>query len=331
MSEPILSVGVDIGGTNIKFGLVDESGKVLSRTKLRTNVGGGSEAIIKDVSVGVRALLRQSAVAVERLHSIGIGIPGTTDSTRGVVTFAANLFWKNVEITKAIRTFFSAPVYAAQDTRAAAWAEYLVGAGRGLRSLAAVTLGTGIGCGMVFDGRIFHGALNSAGEIGHVIVELNGIPCNCGRHGCLEAYAAGPAIIREAKAEISDLSDLLAKDLQNIEVEDIYFLAQQGNAAARTITNRVVQYIGLGLVNLINTNSFELVALSGGISNAPSELLLYPLIDFVQTRAYECISTTVQICRSALGEDAPMIGAALLFKEPRLREFAGQASALLSD
>jgi glucokinase len=180
---------------------------------------------------------------------------------------------------------------------------------------------------MVFDGRIFDGALNSAGEIGHVIVELNGIPCNCGRYGCLEAYAAGPAIVRTAKAEIHDLSGLLAKDVQNIEVEDVYFLAQQGNVAARSIANRVVQYIGLGLVNLINTNSLELVALSGGISNAPRELLLDPLIEFVRTRAYQCISTNVQICRSPLGEDAPMIGAALLFKEPGLREFAGQASA----
>lgn len=327
MTEPILSIGVDVGGTNIKFGLVDETGRVLFRTRMTTNVAGGSEAIISDVAQGVLALLQETSIPIGRLRSIGIGIPGTTDSSAGVVTFAANLFWKHVEIVKAARKFFSAPVFAAQDTRAAAWAEYLVGAGRGLNSLAAVTLGTGIGCGMIFDGRIFHGALNSAGEIGHQIVELDGIPCNCGRHGCLEAYAAGPAIVREAKATIPGIDNLLRKAPSAIEVQDVYSLAQEGNQAARRITEKVVRYIGMGLVNLINTNSLELITLSGGISNAPRELLLNPLVEFVQTRVYQCISTSVRICRSPLGEDAPMIGAALLFKEPGLREFADEASA----
>lgn len=327
MSAAILSVGVDVGGTNIKFGLVEDTGKVLSRTKTRTNVSGGSEAIVGDVAEGIRALLQQCDVPIEHLRCIGIGIPGTTDSTRGIVTFAANLFWKEFEIVKAVRRFLSAPVYAAQDTRAAAWAEYLVGAGRDLRSLAAMTLGTGIGCGMVFDGKIFHGGLNSAGEVGHVIVELEGYPCNCGRRGCLEAYAAGPAIVREAKATIPGLEDLLHKESPSIEVHDVYLLAQRGNEAARRITDSVVRYIGVELVNLINTNSLELVTLSGGISNAPRELLLDPLIEFVKTHVYQCISTTVRICRSPLGEDAPMIGAALLFKEPGLQEFAGEASA----
>jgi glucokinase len=327
MTEAILSVGVDVGGTNIKFGLVDETGSVLFRTRTATNVSGGSEAIISDVAEGIRALLQETAVPVECLRSIGIGIPGTTDSNAGVVTFAANLFWKDIEIVKAVRKFFGAPIFAAQDTRAAAWAEHLVGAGRGLHSLAAVTLGTGIGCGMVFDGRIFHGALNSAGEIGHQIVEVDGIPCNCGRHGCLEAYAAGPAILREAVATIPGIGDLLHKAPSSLEVQDIYSLAQEGNQAAHRITEKVVRYIGIGLVNLININSLELITLSGGISNAPRELLLDPLVEFVRNRVYQCISTKVCICRSPLGEDAPLIGAALLFKEQGLRGFAGGASA----
>jgi len=315
MSSQILNIGVDVGGTNIKFGITNEDGKVLFQDRRKTEVGGGSNAVVNAVIEGVNELLSKAHLSRSAVGSIGLGVPGTADSKNGVVIFAPNLFWRNVDVAKAIREIFNLPVYVAQDTRAAAWAEYLVGAGRGLRGVASVTLGTGIGCGMVFDGRIFHGALNTAGEFGHQIVELDGNPCNCGRHGCLEAHAGGLAIVREAKARIEGLSELLHKDPADVAVHDVFSLAQQGQVLARQITNRVVRYIGMGLVNLININSLELISISGGISNAPRDLLLNPLIEFVQERAYESVATKVRVCLSLLGEDAPMIGASLLYRE----------------
>jgi glucokinase len=315
MSGQILSIGVDVGGTNVKFGITDENGKILFQNKEKTQASRGSDAIMATIVHGVDALLSRSGMHLGQFGSIGVGVPGTTDSKKGVVVFAPNIFWRDVEIVKEIRQAFDIPVHTAQDTRAAAWAEYLVGAGKGLRSLASVTLGTGIGCGMVFDGRIFHGALNTAGEFGHQIVELDGYSCNCGRQGCLEAHAGGLSIVRQAREKIDGIGALLQKDSADVEVHDVFRLAQEGNAQATQLTASVVRYIGMGLVNLLNLNSVELIAISGGISNAPSELLLDPLIDFVRNRAYESVAQKVRVCKSSLGEDAPMIGAALLYRE----------------
>lgn len=316
MNAQELNVGVDIGGTNIKFGIVDGKGRVLRQRKVPTDPKRGCDAILAGIVREVSGLLREAAVRAEDLTSIGIGVPGTADSEHGVVVCAPNLFWRNVPIVPAIRPLFDVPISIAQDTRAAAWAEYLVGSARGRRGVAAVTLGTGIGCGMVMDGRIFHGALNTAGEFGHQIVELNGEPCNCGRSGCLEAHAGGLAIVRTAEKELPRLHDLL-EGKREVNVADVYRLAEAGNPQARRLTDRVLRYIGVGLVNLVNLTSVEIICLSGGISNAPNELLLDPLIAFVRSRAYEMAAKQVRICRSVLGEDAPLIGAALLHHEAK--------------
>jgi len=315
MHRQILNVGVDIGGTNTKFGLTDENGNILSQESMKTVPDRGSVAIVWSIIQGIDTLLEKASLGHLDISSIGVGVPGTADSNRGVVVYAPNLFWKNVEIAKPIQQAFNVPVYLEQDTRAAAWAEYLVGAGKGRSGVASVTLGTGIGCGMVFGGRIFRGALNSAGEFGHQLVEFDGNLCNCGRRGCLEAHAGGLAILREANERIPEMHELMNKSRTEVGVIDVFKLASQGNAQAFQITSRVVRYIGTGLVNLINTCGVELISLSGGISNASPALLLEPLREFVRDRAYVAVADKVKICSSALGEDAPLIGASLLHRE----------------
>lgn len=314
MSHAAFNVGIDIGGTNIKFGIVDESGKILCRKKTPTDPQRGSDAVIASIIEDVNALLHEASLRREELYSIGLGVPGTAHAATGTVVYAPNLFWKNVVIAPAIEDAFHTPVSIAQDTRAAAWAEYLVGNARGAHGIAAVTLGTGIGCGMVLDGKIFHGALNTAGEFGHQIVEMDGAACNCGRCGCLEAHAGGLAIVREAKKRIPSIATLLGKSADCIGVDDVFVLAQNGNLQAGALIDSVVRYIGVGLVNLINLTSVEMICLSGGISNAPESLLLFPLVSFVRARAYQAVAYEVKVCRSALGEDAPLIGAALLHR-----------------
>jgi glucokinase len=322
MSHQLLNVGVDIGGTNIKFGIIDENGKILLQKKIKTEPDRGSDVIVRSIIQGIDTILEKASLRHVDIRSVGLGVPGTADSNNGAVVYAPNLSWENVEIAKPIQQAINVPVYIVQDTRAAAWAEYLIGAGKGLRGVASVTLGTGLGCGMVFDGRIFYGALNTAGEFGHQIVELDGKLCNCGRRGCLEAYAGGLAILRDTKQRIPEVYELLQKSPSKVGVHDVYQLAQEGNAQARQLTDNVVKYIGIGLVNLINISSVELISLSGGISNAPAELLLDPLRQFIQDRAYVTIADKVRVCRSALGEDAPLIGAALLYRESQVPDFA---------
>jgi len=313
MSARDFSIGVDIGGTNIKFGIVDAEGHVVRQKKTATDPKRGCDAILAGIVREISVLLCESGLHTEDVASIGLGVPGTADLTRGAVVYAPNLFWRDVPVTGVIESAFEVPVALAQDTRAAAWAEYLVGTARGLRGVAAVTLGTGIGCGLVLDGRIFHGALNTAGEFGHQIVEIEGEPCNCGRHGCLEAHAGGLAIVRQAAKRIPALRE--AAGNTSITVAEVYRLAQQGDRAACELAERVCRYIAVGLVNLINLTGVEMICLSGGISNAPAELLLDPLTSFVRDRAYEMAAARVKICRSQLGEDAPLIGAALLYRE----------------
>jgi glucokinase len=309
------NIGVDLGGTNVKFGISDEYGNIISRRKIRTAVEAGPDGIIKTIAENLPPLVAGAGARMSEINSLGIGIPGTTDSRNGTVVFAPNLHWENVQIVEAIRRACDVPVYIAQDTRAAAWGEYLAGAGKGLSSVATITLGTGTGCGMVIEGKIYNGAFNTAGEFGHQIVEVAGNKCNCGRMGCLEAYAGGLAIVREAKAKIADLSSLLRKSQENVSAKDIFDLAKQGNSEARRISDNVVKYVGIGLVSLVNLIGPELVSISGGISDAPPELLLNPLVEFVQRNAYSGISNKVRICKSPLSDDAPLIGASLLHRQ----------------
>jgi glucokinase len=310
MAEQLRNIGVDVGGTNVKIALLNEDGKILLRRSAPTRAELGPDAVIQEIRKMIEALLKESSTPAEALHSIGIGVPGTADAATGTVVYAPNIFWKNVAVGPVLQSTFRVPVYVAQDTRAAAWAEYLVGEARGTRSLASVTLGTGVGCGLVFDGAIFHGGMNTAGEFGHQIVVFEGESCNCGRRGCLEAHAGGLAIVRQAKQRFQSMS----AQQSELTVDDVYRLSLQQEPEARKLTDDVVKYVGIGLVNLINLTSVEMICLSGGISNAPASLLLDPLVAFVRANVYQTVADRVRICRSALGEDAPLIGASLLHR-----------------
>lgn len=305
-------IGVDIGGTAIKIGIADSEGIVFRQTKIATEPVRGSRAIVQSIIESIDRLLAASEFTRKDVDSIGLGVPGTTDDATGSVLYAPNLAWRNVRIVPDFEACFCAPVHLVQDTRAAAWAEHLIGAGRGLGSVAAVTLGTGIGCGLVLDGKLYKGPLNTAGELGHQIVVPGGVRCNCGRRGCLEAYAGGLGILRQAAQAMPSLAAELGKAEREVSVADIFDQAEAGDRAACALVQSTVEYIGIGLVALINLCSVEMIALSGGISNAPRGLLLDPQTKFVRDNAYTAIADRVQICRSPLGEDAPLAGAALL-------------------
>ena len=297
-----INIGVDVGGTTINIGMVASDGRIIEKSTTKTLAGKGEHAVmIQTIIDSIMFMLGQSDYSLSDIQSIGLGFPGTVDSKRGLVIFAPNIFFENIDVKSKIAETFQCPVYLSQDSRAAAWGEYLVGAGRNYANIAAITIGTGIGCGLILDGKIFHGGHNSAGEFGHLIIDPEGPSCNCGRKGCLETYCAGLSIVRAGKKIGDDLT-----------VKDIFNLADCGNTYALEITNQVVHYLGIGLVNLINLTSLEMIAISGGISNAPDRLLLDPLRTFVEERAYSAVARKVIINHSSLGDDAPLIGAALL-------------------
>ena len=299
-----INIGVDVGGTTINVGVVTNEGQIIEKVTAQTKASAGSEAMIDTIIENIIIILRRLSLTTENIKSIGLGFPGTVESSKGIVVFAPNIFFENVDVKTKIAQTFNCPVYLSQDSRAAAWGEYRVGAGMNHNHIAAITIGTGIGCGLIIDGKVFHGAYNTAGEFGHQLINPNGYKCNCGRKGCLETYCGGLAILRAGKKCFKDL---------NIQtVKEVYDLAEAGNGEALKITNRVVRALGIGMVNLLNLLSLELISISGGISNAPDSLLLDPLNTFVINHLYPAVSKKIQIVHSPLGDNAALIGAALL-------------------
>ena len=299
-----INIGVDVGGTTINVGVVTTDGRIIDKVTAQTKVCCNSEVIIDTIIENIIIILSRLNLTTENISSIGLGFPGTVESRNGIVVFAPNIFFENVDVRTKIAQTFDCPVYLGQDSRAAAWGEYRVGAGMNHSNIAAITIGTGIGCGLIIDGKIFHGAYNTAGEFGHQLINPNGYKCNCGRKGCLETYCGGLSILRAGKKSFKDL---------NIQsVKDVYDLAEAGNDDALKITNRVVHNLGIGMVNLLNLMSLELISVSGGISNAPDRLLLDPLKTFVSDHLYPAVSKKIRIVHSPLGDNAALIGAALL-------------------
>jgi len=304
-----ISVGIDLGGTNTKIGLITGEGEIIAHKKFSTEVKLGPEKMIQAIIDSLEELFTKEKVSREDISSIGIGVPGTANMEKGIVIFAPNIFWRNVDVRTPLQNHFKKDIYVTQDTRAAAWGEHLFGLGKDLDTIVCVTLGTGIGAGIVINGRIFHGGLNTAGEFGHQLVKLNGNLCNCGRRGCLEAHAGGLAIVKRAKELFPDAST-------DITVETVFNMAQQGNEKAISIVDDVVLYTGMGMVNMINLLSPQKIILSGGISDAPDNLLLDPLNKFVEERAYPSVADKLKLQVSYLGSNAPLIGASMLWKHP---------------
>lgn len=298
-----IHIGVDVGGTTINIGAVTPAGAVLKKKTLRTgDYLGKNEEMIQAISMGISTLLLDLSASADNVISIGLGFPGTVDSKKGIVIFAPNIFMKNVDVKSLLAQKFKCPIYLGQDSRVSAWGEYCIGQKKNVKNMASLTIGTGVGCGLIIYGLLYHGSFNTAGEFGHQLLDENGPQCNCGRKGCLEAICGGRAIVKKAQ------------DLglgQNLSVKDIYDLAAKGNKQALSITEMVVKSIGTGIVNMANILSLELIAISGGICNAPEYLLLNPLKKFVRDHVYPNIADKMIIMKSNLGDDAPLIGAAL--------------------
>jgi glucokinase len=312
--EKPYAIGVDIGGTKINMGIIDDQGKILFKNKLNTQPEKGFEFIMDNIAENLEWMINESGIDEFQIRCAGFGIPGTTDPVKGEVIFAPNLGWRNIPFRELMSNRINLDIYLGQDTQAGSLAEFMFGAGRGCENIVCVTLGTGIGCGIIINRKIYRGSLFSAGELGHIIVELNGRKCNCGRRGCLEVYASGSAVVREARKQIPNYEDYMAKPSTGFTAKDLYDIAARGNDAALQVIEKQVEYIGMGIVNVINILSPDKIIISGGMCKE-NTLLIKPLQDFVKRSAYGPAAERVEIARADLGEDAPMIGAALFYKD----------------
>lgn len=296
------SIGVDLGGTNLRAAAIDRSGNVLAKITASTQLSAGRDAIINDIVTAIQGVKLQ--VDHGELAGVGVGIPGYIDMATGVVLGSANLpDFSGFPFRDALQERAGIPIILENDANAAALGEQWIGAGRGVKDLVLLTLGTGIGGGIIIDGKILHGFLGMAGEVGHMTVIPDGNPCGCGNYGCLERHASATAIVGMGRA--------LGLGDQSLTAEDVYHLALDGNERAKAVFESMGRALGMALANLVNIFNFPLFLLSGGVLPA-WEVFAPSMFEQVRKRSFSFVKTDTKIEKAILGNLAGLIGAAYL-------------------
>ena len=312
----MLYIGIDVGGTTAKAGVVDEEGKILSKSVCRTGKERAFEDIAADMAELCRRVVRESGHEMGDIAAVGVGIPGEQDPKSGLVAFCNNLGWVNVPLMQRLREALGLSVYVDNDANVAALAESAFGASRDVKSSILVTLGTGVGGGIVENRRVRTGAHGVGGEIGHMVVVVDGEKCNCGHRGCWEKYASATAIIRMGRALMEEKPDCalarqLGSDAAQLNAKAVLDLAKAGDADCMGIFETYVKYLCVGLANLINIYDPDMIVLGGGVAYAGDFLLdavRAALGDYVYCPALSW--ARVELAR--MGNDAGIIGAAML-------------------
>ncbi len=310
-------VGIDLGGTGIKAGVVGKDGKILQKATRPTNASGHYTEIVRDMAETALEAVKLSGLELKDIANIGIGSPGTIRKLDGVIVYANNINFRNTPIREEMKKYINKPIYLENDANCAALGESVAGAARGAEISVTVTLGTGIGGGVIINGKIFSGFNFSGSELGHMVIVSGGEKCSCGRSGCWESYASATALIRETKEGLernpsSEIYNLIGGDLSRITAKTAFDAAKLGDDAAREIVEQYIIYLGEGIVNTVNIFQPEIVVIGGGISNE-GEYLIQPLREFVEANRYTRREVpSAKIVKAELGNDAGIIGASLL-------------------
>lgn len=310
-------VGVDIGGTNVKIALVNKKGEISFPKTVPTRAEMGYEYTISNITQCIKDLLAEANLTTKDIDGIGFGFPGQIDCEKGVVRNLPNIpGWVDVPLAEIMQKEFNVPVKVDNDVRCMALAELNYGAGAGCKNLICITIGTGIGSGLVINGKLVRGASNAAGEIGHIKMEMHdGLICGCGDTGCFEAYASGPAIVAMAKDYIAGGKGTkyreLAGSTEAITPAIVCQAAQQGDVVAKRIFAIMGEYLGIGLASVVNLLNPEKIVIGGGVADA-GDILFDPLRKTLSERAMPIQANAVEVVQAKLGNTAGLIGASLL-------------------
>lgn len=310
-------IGIDLGGTNIKAGIVSSDGAILLKKSIKTRAERSQEDITRDMGLLAVDLLQEAAIELGSVAAIGVGSPGTPDNVAGVLIYANNLPFNHLPLRRKIREVIDLPVYIDNDANVAALAESVAGAAKGTRHSVTITLGTGVGGGVVVNSRIYSGFNNAGCEIGHIVQVAGGEPCTCGRKGCFEAYASATAIIRETERAAalhpeSVLTGLIAENGGKANGRTPFIAMRQGDAAGRAVVEGYIEMLAEGLANVINAYMPEVLVIGGGVCNEGDPLIV-PVREKALARAYLGEGVPVpQIRVAEMGNDAGIIGAAMM-------------------
>lgn len=308
-------IGVDIGGTGVQAGVVDENGQILFRKECPTDVLSGFEKIMEDINQLVRTMLKENGVQISEIKSIGFGVPSFINK-KGQVT-CVNLGWKEEDFINTLKSKFpETNVYAENDATVAALAEAKAGSMKGCDVGVMYTLGTGVGGGIIINGKVFNGAHNMGSEIGHVIVDTNYFDCNCGNNGCLETFCSATAIIKYAKKLIEEGNDskileLANHNIENINAKNVFDAYRLNDKVAIETINRFKEYLAKAIAGMINTLDPEVISLGGGVSRA-GDIILDGLDELVRKYIIYKNEDFADIVIATLGADAGIVGAAFL-------------------
>lgn len=313
----MFKVGVDLGGTNIAVGVVDEKYNIVGKGKVKTNAPRPAEEIFADIKKAIDLAVEDAGITMDEVESIGVGTPGSVNQDTGMIEFSNNLAFNNVPAKKMLEELTGKPCYFENDANAAALGEAYAGAGHGAKNFVAVTLGTGVGSGIIVDGKVVSGINFAGGEMGHTVIVVDGKQCNCGRKGCWEQYASATALISQTKEKMTECPDskmweLCGGDINKVSGRTAFNAMYEGDKAGKEVVDKYIAYVSVGITNIVNTFQPEIVCVGGGISNE-GDNLLDPIRAYVAGERYsKYANKQTEICKAVLGNDAGIIGAALL-------------------
>jgi len=317
---PVLAI--DLGGTKILAAVISSRGQVVAGEYYLTLADEGPQAVINRIFSAVDCLLSLGNIDLSQLDSISIAAAGAIDIGKGLVTSSPNLpGWHNVPLRDIVKEKYKVNTFLLNDTSAAALGEHRFGAGKGVNNLVYLTVGTGIGGGIIINGKLYSGASGSAGELGHMTIDVNGPRCNCGSIGCLEMLASGTAVAREAIRRItcgekSSLIEIVEGKIGNITAEKVGEAAQGGDSLALEVILEAATYLGIGMVNLVNIFNPEMIVVGGGMAKM-GDLLLEPARQVVRERAFSLSAQAMRIVPAQLGDNSGVLGAAIFGRQQK--------------
>lgn len=309
-------IGIDLGGTNIKAGVVDENFKIIAKATCKTNLPRSAEEICRDMANVAIEAVKNAELTIDDIQSVGIGTPGTANSSTGMIEYSNNLDFYNVPVVEIMREYIDKPCFVENDANAAAYGEFVAGAAKGVNDAVCITLGTGVGGGIIIDRKIYSGFNFAGAEIGHTVVDPNGPVCTCGRKGCFEVFSSATGLIRMTKEAMEKHPDSLlfteAEKEGKVSARTAFNAMRMGDTAAKGVIDAYIKYLACGITNTINIFQPDILCIGGGVCNEGDPLLL-PLKELVAKEVYTKNSPkNTEIVIAKLGNDAGIIGAAFL-------------------
>lgn len=316
-------IGVDVGGTNIACGIVDDDCNIIARSKVKTWVKDKDNPpeyskILDNIEESITRACSEAGITLSQAKSVGIGCPGICNNETGIVEYCSNLRFKDVPLKGDVEARVGIPTYLENDANAAAFGEYVAGAAKGYKNAIIITLGTGVGSGIIVDGNIYRGSFCAGGEIGHTVIVMDGLPCSCGRNGCFEAYSSATGLVRmTTRASELNPDSILTRIIREdgrVSGRTAFQAMREGDPVGKAVTEQYIKYLACGISNVINIFQPDILCIGGGVCNEGDPLMI-PLREAVNEQIYSknsAKSTRLEVCK--LANEAGIIGAAMLWK-----------------